>query len=184
MTWSVRGWPMAMTAARSISPPRCAPRPAANPGSLSLPGRASKKRFPASSIKPSPPRARRISSSSPLAKRSRCRAKRNRARKWSCRSRSSSWRKRWRPSASRWSCCSATAARSRLSGALADAPAILVTWFLGTESGHAVADILFGDFSPSARLTASFPRKSGQEPYYYAHKSDRPAQSAGTAGSL
>ncbi len=58
-----------------------------------------------------------------------------------------------------------------LSGAVADAPAILVTWFLGTESGHAIADILFGDFSPSARLTASFPRKSGQEPYYYAHKS-------------
>ncbi len=58
-----------------------------------------------------------------------------------------------------------------LHGAVADAPAILVTWFLGTETGHGIADILFGDYSPSGRLPASFPRASGQEPYYYAHKS-------------
>ena len=58
-----------------------------------------------------------------------------------------------------------------LEGAVAAAPAILVTWFLGTESGHAIADILFGDQSPSGRLPCSFPHASGQEPYYYAHKS-------------
>ncbi|MGK6356267.1 beta-glucosidase BglX [Sphingomonas sp. DT-207] len=57
-----------------------------------------------------------------------------------------------------------------LEGAVANAPAILVTWFLGTESGNATADVLFGDYSPSARLPCSFPRSPGQQPYYYAHK--------------
>jgi beta-glucosidase len=57
-----------------------------------------------------------------------------------------------------------------LDGAVANAPAILVTWFLGTETGHAISDVLFGAYSPSARLPVSFPRASGQQPYYYAHK--------------
>jgi len=57
-----------------------------------------------------------------------------------------------------------------LHGAVANAQAILATWFLGTETGNAIADVLFGAYSPSARLPASFPRASGQEPYYYAHK--------------
>ncbi|KQN40635.1 beta-glucosidase [Sphingomonas sp. Leaf407] len=51
-----------------------------------------------------------------------------------------------------------------------DARAILVTWFLGSQSGPATADILFGDMSPSARLPVSFPYATGQSPYYYAHK--------------
>lgn len=58
-----------------------------------------------------------------------------------------------------------------LSGAVLDAPAILVTWFLGSQSGPAIADILFGLEAPSARLPASFPYATGQEPYHYAHKS-------------
>ena len=58
-----------------------------------------------------------------------------------------------------------------LQGAVAAAPAILATWFLGTETGNAIVDVLFGAYSPAGRLPASFPRASGQEPYYYAHKS-------------
>ena len=58
-----------------------------------------------------------------------------------------------------------------LSGAVLDAPAILVTWFLGSQDGAAIADVLFGAVSPSARLPVSFPRATGQVPYYYAHRS-------------
>jgi beta-glucosidase len=57
-----------------------------------------------------------------------------------------------------------------LEGAVANAQAILVTWFLGTESGNAIADVLFGAYSPSARLPCSFPRSPGQQPYYYSRK--------------
>jgi beta-glucosidase len=57
-----------------------------------------------------------------------------------------------------------------LEGAVLAAPAILVTWFLGSESGPATADILFGREGPSARLPVSFPQVPGQVPYYYAHK--------------
>lgn len=65
-----------------------------------------------------------------------------------------------------------------LSGAVRDAPAILATWFLGSETGNAVADVLFGDHAPTGRLPVSFPHFSGQSPFYYAHKTTgRPAAS-------
>src|SRR5690606_40463881 len=39
----------------------------------------------------------------------------------------------------------------------------------GSQTGHAVADVLFGDHSPSGRLPVSFPHDSGQQPYFYNH---------------
>lgn len=57
-----------------------------------------------------------------------------------------------------------------LTGAAKAAPAILATWFLGSETGHSVADIVFGDYAPQGRLPVSFPQASGQEPYYYNHR--------------
>ena len=47
------------------------------------------------------------------------------------------------------------------------APAILETWFLGTEAGNAIADVLFGDYNPSGKLPVTFPRNEGQIPIHY-----------------
>ena len=44
---------------------------------------------------------------------------------------------------------------------------ILEAWFPGTEAGHALTAVLYGDVSPSGRLPMSFPRAEGQEPLYY-----------------
>ena len=49
----------------------------------------------------------------------------------------------------------------------ANLDAILETWFSGTEGGHAIADILFGDYNPSGKLPISFPRSVGQIPSHY-----------------
>ncbi len=46
-------------------------------------------------------------------------------------------------------------------------PAILETWQLGTETGNAIADVLFGDYNPSGKLPMCFPRSVGQLPLYY-----------------
>ncbi|GMT46171.1 MAG: glycosyl hydrolase [bacterium] len=49
------------------------------------------------------------------------------------------------------------------------APAILETWFAGTEAGNAIADVVFGDYNPSGKLTMTFPRNVGQIPVFYSH---------------
>ncbi len=49
-------------------------------------------------------------------------------------------------------------------------PAIVEAWQLGTQSGNAIAEVLYGDYNPSGKLPMSFPRNVGQVPIYYNYK--------------
>ncbi len=49
-------------------------------------------------------------------------------------------------------------------------PAIVQAWFPGVQSGHAIADVLFGDVAPSGRMPITWPRHTGQIPVYYNHQ--------------
>ena len=55
--------------------------------------------------------------------------------------------------------------------------AILYTWWLGTEAGNSIADVVFGNYNPAGKLPISFPRCEGQIPIYYNHfNTGRPAK--------
>jgi len=57
-------------------------------------------------------------------------------------------------------------------------PAIVDSWYLGTEHGNALADVLFGDYDPGGKLPVTFPRATGEVPIYYAHtNTGRPTRS-------
>ncbi len=57
-------------------------------------------------------------------------------------------------------------------------PTIVEAWHLGTETGNAVAQVLYGDYNPSGKLPMSFPRNVGQVPIYYnQHSTGRPTNS-------
>lgn len=63
-----------------------------------------------------------------------------------------------------------------LGGVAEKVPALVEAWQLGSQAGHAIADVLFGDYNPSGKLTVSFPYHVGQEPLYYNHRNTgRPA---------
>jgi beta-glucosidase len=66
-----------------------------------------------------------------------------------------------------------------ISWAAEHVPSIIQAWFLGSEGGHAIADVVFGDVSPSGRLPVTVPRTVGQVPVYHAMlQSGRPADPA------
>ena len=54
-----------------------------------------------------------------------------------------------------------------------NAPAIIEGWYLGQETGHAVADVLFGEVNPSGKLSVTVPRNVGQLPCFYNRKPSR-----------
>ncbi len=66
-----------------------------------------------------------------------------------------------------------------------NASSLLYAWHLGTEAGNAIADVLFGDYNPAAKLPMSIPRDVGQIPIYYNFRNPgRPTPGPGDAGSV
>ncbi len=53
---------------------------------------------------------------------------------------------------------------------IAHVPVIFECWYLGQETGHAIADVLFGDYNPGGKLPISFPRSAGHLPVFYNYK--------------
>lgn len=67
-----------------------------------------------------------------------------------------------------------------LSDILPQADAVVETWFLGHEAGHAISDVLLGHTEPTGHLTMSFPVSQGQIPVYYNHMNTGRPHKAGT----
>ena len=64
-------------------------------------------------------------------------------------------------------------------------PSILETWQLGTQSGNAIAQVLYGDYNPSGKLPMTFPKNVGQVPIYYNYKNTgRPLAEGRDANSV
>jgi beta-glucosidase len=68
-----------------------------------------------------------------------------------------------------------------MSGWLADVPAVLQAWYGGSEAGHALASLLFGDASPSGKLPCTFPKRLSESP---AHASGAARQFPGENGKV
>ena len=72
-----------------------------------------------------------------------------------------------------------------LNWAAENIPAIVEAWQLGTKSGDAIAQVLYGEYNPSGKLPMSFPRSVGQMPLYYNYKNTgRPRAEGGDTGSV
>ena len=65
-----------------------------------------------------------------------------------------------------------------ISWAVNRVPAILEAWHPGSEGGHAIADLIYGDATPGGKLPVTWPRSSGQIPIYYAHNLTQQPESA------
>nr|WP_228530368.1 beta-glucosidase BglX [Tamlana sp. I1] len=64
-------------------------------------------------------------------------------------------------------------------------PSIVEAWQLGTQSGHAIAQVLYGDYNPSGKLPMTFPKNIGQIPIYYNYKNTgRPSPSDHDANTV
>ncbi len=63
-----------------------------------------------------------------------------------------------------------------ISWAASHVPAILEAWYPGTQGGHAVANLLFGDATPGGKLPITWPRNVGQVPFYYSHNLTQKAE--------
>jgi beta-glucosidase len=71
-----------------------------------------------------------------------------------------------------------------LGGTAESLPAIVEAWHGGSQAGHAIADVLFGQYNPSGKLPVAFPRHVGQMPMTYAHKNTgRPGPEPGVTWS-
>ncbi len=71
------------------------------------------------------------------------------------------------PPASRWSSCSSPAAPSRCPTLVEQSGALVHAFFPGIEGGHALADVLFGDYNPGGKQPVTWPRSVGQLPIHH-----------------